>query len=408
MNIQPAAAEGNIKSSSIYLGVIISALGYFVDIYDLTLFSIVRVESLIDLGFSGSALQEQGIYILNMQMLGMLIGGILWGILGDKRGRISVLFGSILLYSVANILNGYVQDVDSYAWIRFFAGIGLAGELGVGITLVSESLPQKYRGYGTLLVAASGALGAVAGFYVADLTNWRIAYFIGGGMGLVLLLLRFQLVDSPLFIKMRAATHTAGNFLMLFQSKELFMRYLKCILLGVPLWVIVGIVASFSPEIATSMQITDPISAGRCIMLCNAGIALGDIGSGLLSQLLKSRKKALACFIIFTIITSIILLNGSGYSAYTYYWGIFFLGFGTGMWALTITTAAEQFGTDIRATVTTTVPNFVRGMLIPLTIVFQALQAYFAIQYAALLITCTILLLALIALFSLAETFSRN
>jgi len=397
-----------MKNQSAYFCVLIAALGYFVDIYDLALFSIVRVESLIDLGYSGATLQEQSIFILNMQMLGMLIGGILWGILGDKRGRTSVLFGSILLYSLANIFNGYVEDVNSYAWIRFFAGIGLAGELGVGVTLVIESLPQKYRGYGTLLITAAGAFGTVVGFYVADLTNWRVAYFIGGGMGLVLLVLRFKLLDSPLFIKMREMAHSSGNFFMLFKTKELFLRYVKCILLGAPLWAVMGVVATFSPEIAVSMSISDQISSGRCIMLANAGLALGDVSSGLLSQVLKSRKKALARFIILAIITTIILLSGSEYSASNYYWGIFFLGFGAGMWVLCITTSAEQFGTDIRATAATSIPNFVRAMAIPLIFCFQALQAYFAIQYAALIVTCTTFIMAFLVLFGLKETFQRN
>lgn len=391
------------------LPVIISALGYFVDIYDLTLFSIVRIDSLVALGVAGEGLQQDGIFILNMQMLGMLIGGVLWGVLGDKKGRTSVLFGSILLYSLANIANAFVQDVNSYAWIRFFAGIGLAGELGVGITLVAECLPKQYRGYGTLLVAAVGCSGAILGFYVADNTNWRIAYFLGGGMGLALLVLRFRLSDSELFKKMHAkVVPSTGNFFLLFQSTERFLRYLRCVALGVPLWAVVGIVATFSPEIGRSMQLADPISAGESIMLCYLGITLGDAASGLLSQLLNSRKKAIFVFLILTLITTLLLLSFKGYGAFWFYCGMFILGFGSGLWALFITTAAEQFGTNIRATVTTSIPNFVRGMVIPLTFCFQELQLLFSVQYAALILTVGTLLLSLLALRGLHETFHRD
>jgi len=390
------------------LPVIIAALGYFVDIYDLTLFSIVRLESLKDLGQADGALLDDGIFILNMQMFGMLLGGIFWGILGDKKGRISVLFASIILYSLANIANSFVQDVNTYAWIRFVAGLGLAGELGVGITLVAESLPQQYRGYGTLLVATIGVSGAILGFYVAETTNWRTAYFIGGIMGLILLLLRFRLLDSPLFKKMHTSVQQRGNFLMFFQSPERFLRYLRCILLGVPTWAIVGVVVTFSPEIAKSMQISEPIHAGRSIMLCYLGTTLGDAFSGLLSQWLQSRKKAMMAFILFNLLAASVILATKNYSAYWFYWGMFTIGFGAGFWTLFITMATEQFGTNLRATATTSIPNFVRGSVVMLTLGFKGLQHYFSVEYAALILTCGTLVLALIALHGLAETFHRH
>src|SRR5678815_49497 len=135
------------------LAVIVAALGYFVDIYDLLIFGIVRADSLKSIGIAPDAQLGPTQLILNTQMIALLLGGILWGVLGDKRGRISVLFGSIILYSLANIANGFVHTVPQYAAARFLAGLGLAGELGGGITLVSESLDEKTRGHGTTIVA---------------------------------------------------------------------------------------------------------------------------------------------------------------------------------------------------------------------------------------------------------------
>jgi len=399
----------NVDLKKLYsLPVIISALGYFVDVYDLTLFSIVRIESLKDLGLSGDALMHEGIFILNMQMFGMLLGGILWGILGDKKGRTSVLLASILLYSLATLVNGFMEEVNTYAWIRFFAGVGLAGELGVAITLVAESLPQQYRSYGTTLVAVIGISGAVAGYYVAQSVHWRAAYWLGGAMGLVLLFLRFRLLDSPLFKKMLLTDQPRGHFLMLFQSPQRFFCYLRCVLLGLPSWAMTGLVVTFSPEIAQSMHISTPIHAGKALMLCYFGAMFGDATSGFLSQYLQSRKQTIACFLLFNILAIAVLLSFKGYSADWFYWGIFAVGFGTGFWALFLIMVSEQFGTNLRATATTSAPSFVRGCMVPMALGFKALQTYVAVEYAALIITISALMIALMALYGLKETFHRQ
>jgi len=389
--------------------VIVASLGYFVDLYDLTLFSIVRVKSLRDLGLSEQEILHDGMFILNMQMFGILIGGVLWGIMGDKRGRKSVLFGSIILYSLANIANGFVQDPTTYAWIRFIAGIGLAGEVGVAITLVAEALPQQYRGYGTTIVATISASGAAVSFLVADLmTDWRMAYFIGGAMGLALLVLRFRLLDSVLFEKARHSHISRGNFFMLFQSSERCKRYIRCILLGVPLWSIMGIVVTFSPEIARALHIADPIDAGKGVFFCYLGTVMGDAFSGLLSQWLQSRKKAFAYFLLFLGIVSALLLCNKGYSTYWFYCGICLLGMGRGISTLYLTMTAETFGTNLRATVTTSAASFVRGSVVFLTFGFQGLQGYLSIEYAALIIVCATFLLAWMALQGLTEIFHRD
>ena len=280
--------------------VIVAALGYFVDIYDLLLFSIVRVPSLKYLGVPEGELLEKGVFLINMQMAGMLIGGILWGVLGDKKGRLSVLFGSIVLYSLANIANGFVTGVEQYAVLRFIAGIGLAGELGAGITLVSEILPKEIRGYGTALVASVGVLGAVLAYFVADLFDWQIAYFIGGGLGLLLLLLRVSVFESGIFKDLKEKPVTRGNFFSLFTSSRQFYKYLNCILIGLPIWFVIGILVTFSPEFGKALGVAAPIKAGKAIMFAYIGLSLGDFSSGFLSQSLGSRRRVVLLFILLT------------------------------------------------------------------------------------------------------------
>jgi len=388
----------------------IAALGYFVDIYDLTLFSIVRIPSLQEIGVPSDKMLSGGIWILNMQMLGMLIGGLAWGILADKKGRKSVLWASILLYSTANFLNAFVWDETTYGIIRFVAGFGLAGELGVGITLVTESLPTKVRGLGTLIVASVGVSGAIFGFFIAEWFNWRAAYLLGGILGFALLFLRMHLFDSALFKSMLAEEQNRprGRLLWLFTPLSRFKRYLSCILIGIPLWAVVGILITFSPEIAKALNVEDTIIAGRCMMLCYTGLVIGDVLSCSISQLLKSRKKALFLFLT---MNSILLL---GYFSPlikqpSYFYLLMFLfGLSCGYWALFVTVAAESFGTNLRATVATSVPNMVRGSVILLTLSFQKLDSYMAIEFAAMTIVFISVLVSMIALFFLPETFHQK
>lgn len=283
--------QPSILRQLLQIPVIVAALGYFVDIYDLLLFSIVRIESLRSLGVAEANLLTEGVYLINMQMGGLLIGGILWGIMGDKRGRISVLFSSILIYSLANLANGFVTTVDQYAILRFIAGIGLAGELGVGITLVAEILPKEIRGYGTSLVASVGMLGAVLAYFIADNFEWRIAYFIGGGLGLLLLLMRVSVFESSIFTKVKEKSVSRGNFFQLFTSGPQFFKYLRCILIGIPVWFVAGILMTFSPEFGQALNLDTPIVAGKAVMWEYIGLTIGDLSSGILSQYLNSRKK---------------------------------------------------------------------------------------------------------------------
>ncbi|ANH81678.1 MFS transporter [Niabella ginsenosidivorans] len=406
-------AEQSIPKRPIILlnaAVIVAALGYFVDIYDLLLFSIVRVPSLQSLGIKGDAVANKGVFILNVQMIGLLAGGIFWGILGDRKGRLSVLFGSILIYSVANIANGFAASINSYATWRFIAGFGLAGELGSGITLVAELMPKEKRGYATTIVASVGVFGAVVAFFIARHFPWRISYFIGGSLGLCLLLLRVKVSESSVFSKSRKAQVSHGSFLLLFNNWSRFFKYLRCILIGVPLWFVVGILITFSPEFGREMKVRGPVDAGAAVACCYGGLVLGDIISGLLSQLLKSRVKVVYFYLFLAAAGVAIFINLNRISLASFYVLCSGLGFSVGYWVIFMTIATEQFGTNIRATVTTTAPNFVRGMVVPITIAFEYLKTdiFHTGRGAAALVGAVCLALAFWSLSRMQETFSKD
>ncbi|MDA9192464.1 MFS transporter [Schleiferiaceae bacterium] len=383
----------------------VAALGYFVDIYDLLLFSIIRIPSLTDLGVAD--LSEVGMLILNTQMFGLLLGGILWGVLGDKLGRTKVLFYSIALYSLGNIANGFVTNGTQYAWIRFFAGIGLAGELGAGITLVSELLPKEKRGIGTSLVAGVGLTGAVLAFFIAQWFDWRTCYFIGGGLGLLLLFVRLSVFESGLYKSLASNSKVSkGNFLMLFATKERFMRYLRSILIGLPTWFVVGILISFSPEFARQLGITESIDPGIGIMVSYSAIAVGDVAIGLLSQRLQSRKQAMHVFYAITMVGMLVFFTSS--SALQLYISTGIMGFGTGFWAVFVTIGAENFGTNLRATAATSIPNMVRGSLNGITALFLALNAKFTYVNAGIVTAVVVMLITYWAISGLQETFGRD
>ena len=393
--------------------VIVAALGYFVDIYDLLLFSIVRRPSLRSMGVTDDQLFTQGEFLLQVQMTGLLVGGLIWGIMGDKRGRLSVLFGSILLYSLANIANGFAETVNQYAVLRFIAGIGLAGELGAGITLVSEVLPTRLRGYGTTLVASVGLMGAVLANFVAKTFDWQIAYFIGGGLGLLLLVARISIFESGIFLKLRQQTVQRGNFFQLFSNPERFKKFMGCIFIGLPIWFTIGILITFSPEFAQVLHIKGAVAAGDAVMYSYIGLAVGDLSSGLISQAVKSRKKVVLFYIFLTLAVIVLYLFTPGRSVVYFYVTCFLLGVGIGYWALFVTIAAEQFGTNLRSTVATTVPNFIRGTVVPLTIAFRFLRELLggddsAVIYGALIVGVFTIIVALVALRAIQETFGRD
>jgi MFS family permease len=386
----------------------VAALGYMVDMYDLFLFNIVRVPSLKDLGLTGDELFTKGLLILDVQMAGMLLGGILWGVLGDKKGRLSVLFGSILLYSLANIANGFVTSYDQYVVLRFIAGIGLAGELGAGITLVAEILPKEIRGYGTTLVATVGVLGAILAYFVADMFDWRMSYFVGGGLGLALLVMRVSVFESGIFLHLKNKHVSRGNFLLLFSSWSRFQKYFCSILIGTPIWFVSGVLIFFSPEFGQALGVTEPIVAGKAVMLAFAGQVSGDVVSGYLSQRFRSRKKGMLVFLLGSYCMMLVYLLTQTQSLTVFYIICACLGFFNGYWTLFITIAAELFGTNLRATVATTVPNFVRASVIPISALFVFTKGEMGITSSGVLVATGVVAIALLALWRLEETFTKD
>lgn len=388
--------------------VIIAALGYFVDVYDLALFSIVRIQSLKSLGFMGQELTDIGLGLLNFQMAGLLLGGILWGCLGDKRGRLSVLFGSIALYSLANILNAFVTTKESYAVLRFLAGVGLAGELGAAVTLVTESLPTTARGYATAFIAAIGILGAIFAAITAQLLDWRMAYGLGGSLGIALLFARAKMVDSPIFKQTRDASVERGNFLMLLKSRDRFKRYICTIAIGMPCWFVLGVLLAFGPEITAELGIGGTLVVGTGVMFQYSGAAIGDFISGIISQKIKSRNKVVAvCLLVTTPLIGLFLLSRSMYPAF-YYALYFGLGLTTGYWAVFVTIAAEQFGTNLRATTASTAPNFVRSAVIPMTFIIQVLKGSIGLVTSVALVGAAVMILAFFALNRLKDSYAQD
>ncbi|MFN3444634.1 MAG: MFS transporter [Bacteroidia bacterium] len=394
-------------NKKLYSLIAVAALGYFVDIYDLIVFNVVKNESLQAIGITGDALKNSEIYLFNVQMTGMLLGGVLWGILGDKKGRISVLFGSIFLYSFANIANAFVTTLDGYALWRFIAGLGLAGELGAGITLVSESMHKDKRGYGTMIIVTFGALGAVVAGLVGKNFGWQTTYITGGCMGLALLLLRAGAFESGMY--KQAAENTSikrGNFFMLFGSSKTFLKYLSCIGIGLPVWYVIGVLINLSNRFAANNGVQ--VDVADCVMYAYLGLSVGDLLSGLLSQMMRSRKKVVMIYLSTCLLLSVIYLY-VGANSVTYYKIMsFLLGAATGYWALFVTIASEQFGTNIRSTVTNTVPNFVRGAVVPITLSFKWLSESYSITTAAILVGAVCSFIALLSTWYIDETFSKD
>lgn len=408
--VRGSTLPGKLTLKDVFIPpVIVGALGYFVDIYDLTLFSIVRVPSLKSFGLSDAEVLTQGVTLINLQMIGMLVGGILWGIIGDKKGRVSVLFGSIALYSVANLLNAFVTNTTQYGILRFIAGVGLAGELGAAVTLVSESLPRQIRGWGTTAVAAIGICGAVFGGAISEVFSWRTCYSLGGVLGLVLLVLRVRLRESGMFASLKSAEKVArGSLSMLFRSRKRLGKYVRTILIGVPLWYAVGVLMTFAPELGHALGVTEPVTGAKAILYGYAGIALGDVFAGALSQYLQSRRKTIAIFLSVSSIFIVVYGCAHGVSSVAFYTICFLLGLGNGFWALFCTVASEQFGTNLRATVTISTPNFVRGAVVPLTLGFRALSPTLGLIPAAMTVGAISIGFAFIALYQIDETFGKD
>jgi MFS transporter, putative metabolite:H+ symporter len=392
----------------VFLTVLVASLGYFVDIFDLILFSVLRIKSLKDFGLDDAQIKIVGENLLSHQMWGMLVGGILWGILGDKRGRMWVLFGSIILYSLGNIANGFVQTVWQYELARFISGIGLAGELGAGITLVSEIMSKEKRGFGTTIVATVGVLGAVLAYFISTVFDWRTCYFIGGGMGLALLLLRVGVSDSGMFSQVKGSTTKRGEFHRLLLEPKLLFRFVASSLVGVTAWFMIGILVTFSKEFAVKFGLTEVPNVGLGVMWCYVGLTLGDLTSGLLSQLLKSRRKVLILFHSMSFLTMGFYISTTGGTLDMLYFKMALIGFSGGFWAVFVSTSAEQFGTNLRATVATSAPNITRGLFPLILLSFRGLETQLGMITAAWILCAILPSIAIVAVWYLPETFGKD
>ena len=395
---------------AIMLTIFVAALGYFVDVFDLLLFSIVRVQSLKSLHVPDANILSNGIFLINVQMAGLLIGGIVWGMWGDRMGRVSVLFGSILLYSIANILNGFVTSVDQYAILRFIAGLGLAGELGAGVTLASELLPREWRGLGTMFIASIGVAGAVFAAVIADVMDWRIAYIIGGVMGLCLLALRLQVRESSMFEMMSKGNKELkrGDIRILFRPKS-FKKYIAIIVMGMPEWAVIALFITFTPEFAKDFGMHIIPKAGTAVLFAYIGLVIGDMFSGILSQYLRSRLQTIAIFLVAMIISIAAYVYFGMHATLQEYYGLcLLLGLPCGYWAMFVQIGAEQFGTNIRATVATTAPNMVRGSVIITTAAFQALIPILGVTHAGVTVVGILIIAAFIAISTMKETFDAD
>ncbi len=403
----PGIFEQLVADKTVAFTILVAAFGYFVDVFDLLLFNILRIPSLKSLGVPEADLLSSGVYLLNMQMSGLLLGGFLWGVAGDKFGRLSVLFGSIILYSAGNIANYFVQTVDQYAALRFFTGIGLAGELGVGVTLASELLPKKLRGLGTTFIATIGVLGATAAAIIANHVGWREAYLIGGLIGLVLLALRMGVRESGMYKKCEDMGKKVkrGSILMFFKNLDLFRRYAAVLLIGAPTWCVVGIFITFTPEFAKDFGMPDLPTAGNAVLYCYMGLAVGDLLSGVMSQYLKSRRRSIAISLVFLIAAMLAFTSLKPQTLEAYYAFCFLLGIGAGYWAMFVQIGAEQFGTNLRSTAATSVPNVARGLAIPITLGFRALIPAFGVTGGGLAVFSMVMLLAFLGLYLVKETF---
>lgn len=387
----------------------VAALGYFVDIFDIALFSITRVASLQDLGLRGDQLMSKGMLLLNIQMLGMLVGGLWWGLYGDKKGRIAVLFGSIFTYSLANLLNAYVQTIPQYAILRFVAGVGLAGELGAGVTLATESLPQDKRGLGTTVIATVGVFGALLASWVTDHYSWRSAYTVGGVLGFLLLLCRVGALESGLFSKVqKSTTIVRGSLVYAFASLSRLRRVWHCIAVGLPIYFVAGVLVAFAPEVSNALGFRETLSAGEAVFCSYLGFFFGDVSSGLISQWLRSRKKTLLLFTLGTVVMSLVILLSHGLEKDVAKLLYVVLGTFAGYWAIFVTIAAEQFGTNLRATMATSIPNFVRASVIPITGILTLLKPSIGLVHSSMVVLALCTMLALYSTLRLEETFSKD
>ncbi len=399
-----------ISHKAITLGIIVSALGFFVDLYDIMALAAIGETSLKAIGVAAENIKNDINYLQSMQMLGMLIGGFLWGIIGDKYGRLKVLFGSIILYSFFTFLNAFVTGTGQYAACRFLAGLGLAGELGAGITLVSEQMKKEKRGLGPAIIAGFGVLGAIVAVFIGKYADWRTVYITGGVLGFLLLILRIGVVESGLFTIAKTSKISKGNFLIILRNWNYLKKFLCILLVGIPGWFVNGVMMQFSNYISSSMGMNPLPDKGKVIIYFFIALSLGDVLGGLVSQWLKSRKKSMYIFLSLHLLMLILFFTIGKNSAQLYYIIFAGLGLSVGFVIQLFTLAAEQFGTNIRTLVTSSGLNLVRGWVIPLGALFAWMNdSLHIIEWkVAAIIAFSVAAVSFWALSQLDETFNNE
>jgi MFS family permease len=386
----------------------VAALGYFVDLYDMLIFSSERVEALGSIGVAKQKMGEVGLMLQNYQMLGLVIGGFLFGILADKFGRLRVLFASILLYSVANIGNAFVTNVPAFAVARLIAGIGLAGELGVALSWISESLKPQQRTIATTIVSAFGLLGGVVAAIMATHFHWQTSYMIGGIMGLVLLAFRVSLNESKLFEQTRQSSAKKGNLFQLLSNKKQLKKFVLCVLSGAPAFVLLSIYVTLAPEFGAAFGITEQISVAHGIMVFLIVFAMSDVACGLLSKIMRKRKTPLLIFACLQILSIGYYLLVPPQTVEAFYFRCMLLGFSAGYWGILITNSLEQFGTNIRATVATSTPSLIRGMTIPASIFFTVVSKQTSLVTAGAIVGFSLVAISIVSILLLDDKFEND
>lgn len=409
--------ETKHKEQSIALLILVASLGYFVDAYDLIIASVVRSSAIVELGLAQVGTPEHTKYAQlfeYVQSAGILLGGIIFGVYSDKKGRKKALYYSIAIYSIANILNGLLSASvpfvgTVYCILRFICGFALAAELSIGIVMISETMKAKHRGYGTMIVVSFGILGAVLAAVLFEFIgiHWQTLYLIGGIAGVLLLIFRFSVKETNPFLDLENQESERGSWVMIFKNRRLLKILFNAILLGFPIYFFISIPIKFATDYGKELGLT--IKGTIPIIVFYIAMSVSDIIANYLCQLFENRKKVLYFYLGLCTI-SVFLLHFYPPTTPEQYFYLFspLMGFASGYWALLITFTNEQIGTNIRSTYTTAVPNVVRSLFIPIQLLLTVLQPTFGTSTSVFYIGVLAVILALLGLYSLKETWGKN
>jgi MFS transporter, putative metabolite:H+ symporter len=378
--------------------------GYFIDIFDLVLFSTLRISSFEELKITDPTYWT--VVFFNLQMTGILVGGIFWGKMADIKGRSWSFMGTILVFSIANIINGLTSSLTVYGICRFIAGFGLAGEMGSGIALICEKVPDEKRSLYLGFVSSLGCIGAVLSGWLGDIVYWRYLFIGSGFAGILLTLLRKNLLEPDLFRKTATLNIPRGQWKTLFQSPPDLIRFILLIFLGIPMWYIIGILWSFSTEMTSTIGL-NIFTSGQAILWGYVGVWMGDMLMPFVSQFLKSRIFTIQICLIMMLLGVIYLFQFQPHSLLSFQLTHIFLGFTIGYWAVYATLCGESFGTNIRALTSTSLPSLIRFSSIPMMIIYQYGRDENELNIA-LGMGLTVLCISMITTYFIKDTFQKD